>query len=86
MLRLLPGDFYRAIDVTVEQNHRRASRRLTMPVLTIAGAESNADLVASSVAPLVEDRKSIVIEDCGHYVAEESPEETLHALLDFLQS
>jgi pimeloyl-ACP methyl ester carboxylesterase len=78
-------DFYRAIEVTVEQNQQRATRRLTASVLTIAGAESNADLVARSIGPLVEELTSIVIEGCGHYVAEESPEEMLHALGDFLQ-
>ena len=56
-----------------------------MPVLTIAGARSTEDLVAATIAP-VADRvhAHLVLPDCGHYPAEEAPQEVLGALTEFL--
>ncbi len=77
-------EFYRAIDTTIEQNARRKERRLTMPVLAIAGARSVGELVGKTLAPAAEDVTSIVLPDCGHFPAEEAPHDMLTVLGDFL--
>jgi pimeloyl-ACP methyl ester carboxylesterase len=76
---------YRELDLTIEQNERRRHHRLSMPVLTLAGARSTGELVADTIGP-VADRvhAHLVLSDCGHFLAEEAPREVLAALFDFL--
>jgi pimeloyl-ACP methyl ester carboxylesterase len=76
--------FYRAIDATIEQNTRRRAHRLTLPVLTIAGAQNSAELVETTMRLVADDVKGLVLPDCGHYPAEEAPEAMLAALTEFL--
>jgi pimeloyl-ACP methyl ester carboxylesterase len=75
---------YRALDTTIAQNEQRKTRRLTMPVLAIAGAANSGELVASTMRLGAEHVDSVIIPDCGHYPAEEAPEELLAALTGFL--
>ncbi|MER5276735.1 alpha/beta hydrolase [Streptomyces sp. NPDC002809] len=77
-------EFYRALDTTMEQNERRRSRRLALPVLTIAGAESSGELVGTTMRLAADDVESLILPDCGHYPAEEAPEAMLAALTVFL--
>jgi pimeloyl-ACP methyl ester carboxylesterase len=78
-------EFYRALDVTIEQNARRRDSRLRMPVLTIAGAGSLGDGMTTGPIPaLTDDLTNVVLPDCGHYPAEEAPEHLLAALTAFL--
>ena len=76
--------FYRASDTTVAQNERRKTRRLTMPVLAIGGAESYGEHVAEAMHLVADDARSVVISGAGHWVAEEAPDEMLMALTAFL--
>jgi pimeloyl-ACP methyl ester carboxylesterase len=76
--------FYRALDTTIEQNTQRKQRRLTLPVLTIAGAKSSGDLVGNTMRLAADDVESLVLPDCGHYPAEEAPDAVLAALTAFL--
>ncbi len=75
---------YRALDATIAQNRRRVGRRLTLPVLAIAGAENSGDLVAATMRAAAEHVESVVVPECGHYPAEEAPEAVLAALTPFL--
>ncbi|GAA1245181.1 alpha/beta hydrolase [Kitasatospora nipponensis] len=77
-------EFYRALDVTIEQNRRRAERRLTLPVLAIAGARGVGGLVGDTMRLAADTVESLVLPDCGHYPAEEAPEAMLAALTPFL--
>jgi pimeloyl-ACP methyl ester carboxylesterase len=77
-------EFYRAIDTTIEQNTRRRRGRLRMPVLTIAGERSTGNVVADTLALVADDLTSVVLPGCGHFPAEEAPEEMLAALTEFL--
>ncbi|MEU1303813.1 alpha/beta fold hydrolase [Streptomyces shenzhenensis] len=77
-------DFYRALDETIAQNALRKTTRLTLPVLAIAGAANSGELVATTMRLAAEHVDSLIIPDCGHYPAEEAPEEMLAALSDFL--
>ena len=75
---------YRALDATIAQNQQRATRRLPMPVLGIGGGHSLADQVADTMKLAADDVQTLVIPDCAHYPAEETPGETLTALTAFL--
>jgi pimeloyl-ACP methyl ester carboxylesterase len=75
---------YRALDATIAQNQQRKTRPLTQPVLGIGGAHSLGDQVAATMKLAAGDVQALVIPGCAHWVAEETPEETLTALTAFL--
>ncbi|MFD6281327.1 alpha/beta fold hydrolase [Streptomyces sp. NPDC060209] len=75
---------YRALDVTIGQNESRARSRLTLPVLTIAGAQCSGDMVGATMRIAADHVDSVILPDCGHYPAEEAPEAMLAALTPFL--
>ncbi|MEW1656650.1 alpha/beta hydrolase [Streptomyces sp. NPDC093707] len=76
--------FYRALDTTSAQNRRRARRRLTLPVLTLAGAQCTGELVGDTMRLAADDVESLILPECGHYPAEEAPEAVGAALAKFL--
>jgi pimeloyl-ACP methyl ester carboxylesterase len=82
----LHGSFhlYRAFPVTTAQNEQRKTRRLTMPILAIGGGESSGAMVADTMQLVADDVQRLVIPGCGHWVAEQAPEELLAALTAFL--
>jgi pimeloyl-ACP methyl ester carboxylesterase len=82
----LHGSFqlYRAITTTAAQNEQRKTRRLPMPVLAIGGAESSGAMVADTMQLVADDVQTLVIPGCGHWVAEQAPDELLAALTAFL--
>jgi pimeloyl-ACP methyl ester carboxylesterase len=75
---------YRALDETMAQNAVRAERRLSMPVLAIAGAGWLGDLVDLTMRLVADHVSGVVIPRCGHYPAEEAPEAVGEALAQFL--
>src|SRR5499427_4216373 len=75
---------YRALDATIAQNQERKNRRLTLPVLGIGGQYSLGEQVADTMKLAADDVQTLVIPGCAHWVAEETPEETLAALTAFL--
>ena len=82
----LHGSFqlYRAFAATAAQNEKRKTRRLTMPVLAIGGAESSGMMPAETMRLVADDVQELVIPDCGHWLAEQAPEALLAALTGFL--
>lgn len=77
-------EFYRAIPATSEQNQKRKERRLTLPVLAIGGAESSGEGVGNTMKLAADDVQTMVLTGCGHWVAEQAPEQLLTALTAFL--
>jgi pimeloyl-ACP methyl ester carboxylesterase len=77
-------EFYRAIPATAAQNEQRKTRRLTLPVLAIGGAESTGEGVGNTMKLTADDVQTLVIPGCGHWVAEQAPEHLLVALTEFL--
>ncbi|HEX6448167.1 MAG TPA: alpha/beta hydrolase [Trebonia sp.] len=75
---------YRALDDTIAQNQQRKERRLTLPILAIGGVYSLGDQVAGTMKLAADNVQTLVIPGCAHWVAEETPEETLAALTEFL--
>ena len=76
--------FYRAIRASIAQNEQRKTRRLTLPVLAIGGAESSGEGVGNTMKLAADDVQTLVIPGCGHWVAEQAPEQLLAALTAFL--
>jgi pimeloyl-ACP methyl ester carboxylesterase len=75
---------YRALDATIAQNQQRKTRRLALPVLAIGGAHSLGEQVADTIKLAADDVQALVIPGCAHWVAEETPQDTLAALTAFL--
>ena len=75
---------YRALDATIAQNQERKERRLTLPILAIGGQYSLGEQIADTMKLAADDVQALVIPGCAHWVAEETPEETLAALTAFL--
>ena len=75
---------YRALDTTIAQNQERKERRLALPVLAIGGAHSLGEQVAATMRLAADDVQTLVIPGCAHWVAEETPDETVAALTEFL--
>jgi pimeloyl-ACP methyl ester carboxylesterase len=82
----LRGSFgqYRAFDTTIAQNEQRKTRRLTLPVLAIGGANGIGEAVGITMKLIAGDVTSLIIPGSGHWVAEEAPEPLLAALAEFL--
>ena len=76
--------FYRALPASTAQNEQRKTQRLTLPVLAIGGAESSGEGVGNTMKLAADDVQTLVIPGCGHWVAEQAPEELLAALTAFL--
>jgi pimeloyl-ACP methyl ester carboxylesterase len=77
-------EIYRALDATIAQNQQRMQQRLTLPILAIGGGYSLGEQVANTMKLAADDVQTLVIPGCAHWVAEETPEETLTALTAFL--
>lgn len=75
--------YFRTHRQDIAYNQEQAKTKLAMPVLTIAGAASAGDRLEEQVRPLAEDLSSVVIDRCGHYIAEERPEALVDHLLAF---
>jgi pimeloyl-ACP methyl ester carboxylesterase len=76
--------FYRAIPTTSTQNQQRKTQRLTLPVLAIGGGESSGEGVGNTMKLAADDVQTLVIPGCGHWVAEQAPDQLLAALTTFL--
>jgi hypothetical protein len=53
------------------ERNRENANKLPMPVLTVGGTASFGANLAPQIHPLVEQMHSVMIEECGHYLAEE---------------
>jgi len=62
-----------------------AKTRLAIPVLSIGGARANGTALGDQVKLVASDVKVIVLENAGHWIIEERPQETTDALVAFLR-
>jgi pimeloyl-ACP methyl ester carboxylesterase len=75
---------YRAFGATTAQNETRKTRRLSMPVLAMGGAESSGAMVEETMKLTADDVQGRVIPGIGHWLAEQAPDELVAALTAFL--
>lgn len=78
-------DYYRAIDEDIPANRDRMNRPLPMPVLGFAGELACAGAVEEQLRRVSDDLRCTIIEGCGHFVPEETPEKLIALLTGFLQ-
>ena len=62
-----------------------AKTKLTFPVLSIGGEKANGDALGAQVKLIASDVTVVVLKDTGHWILEERPDETIAALVRFLQ-
>jgi pimeloyl-ACP methyl ester carboxylesterase len=58
--------------------------KLTMPVLAIGGEKANGEVLGQQMKLVATDATMVVLKNCGHWVLEEQPKETMDALMKFL--
>ena len=58
--------------------------KLTMPVLAIGGEKANGALLGEQMKLVASDVTMVVLNETGHWVLEERPQETTEALMKFL--
>jgi pimeloyl-ACP methyl ester carboxylesterase len=61
-----------------------ARTKLTMPVLSIGGEKGNGERLAEQVKLVASNVTAVTLPDTGHWMMEESPQETSEALVRFL--
>ncbi len=76
--------YYRALDETIAQNEQRGKTRLTLPVLGVGGALWSGENAAQTMRLAADDVTGVVLDDCGHYPAEEQPTRFVEILENFL--
>lgn len=77
-------EHYRTLLKDGEQNREYAKSKLQMPVLAMGGESSVGDSLLKGVQAVAENVRGVVVEQCGHYIAEERPEYFIQQLLSFL--
>jgi pimeloyl-ACP methyl ester carboxylesterase len=75
-------ELYRAWEESTKQNEQRKTRKLSMPVLAIGGAESLGEQVGMALSAAGDDVQTVVL-PAAHWVAEQAPEALLTALTTF---
>lgn len=77
-------NYYRALKEDVALAKTFHDKKLTMPVLTISGDHSVGDKLSKALVNETTSLKSIIVENSGHFVAEEAPEIFNVAVINFL--
>jgi pimeloyl-ACP methyl ester carboxylesterase len=82
----LHGSFqlYRAFGASLAQNIERKERPLQIPVLGMGGEQSGGTMAADTMKLVADDVETLVIPGIGHWLAEQTPDEVLTALSEFL--
>ena len=76
-------DYYRAFPLSAEQNKNFKSK-LALPILAIGGKTAMAANVGLGLQNIANNITNIVIEDCGHYIPEEQPNQLIDILKQFI--
>ena len=77
--------YFRSHKVDAEHNRENAKTKLPMPVLTMGGTASFGAGLEAEIRPLAKRMRAVMIEACGHYLAEEQPEQVAQELLRFFE-
>lgn len=78
--------YYRAVAKSAQQNLALSHRKLSMPTLALGGDKAVGDNLRQSMEGFVERVEGGVVEDSGHYVMEEQPEQVADRLLAFFRA
>ncbi|MET8006668.1 alpha/beta fold hydrolase [Nonomuraea glycinis] len=78
-------EWFRALPKDVADNSAYRTKKLTMPVLAIGARGSLGGFVPTQVRRYARDVTGIIIENSGHWIFEEQPEQLTRTLLRFLK-
>ena len=76
---------YRGVEGEIEHNARYVQGPIAPPILAVGGEKSFGGAVAENLRRASQEVQAVVIDECGHYVSEERPDELaglLHRLSD----
>lgn len=76
--------YFGSFPQTAKDFARLAETRLSMPVLAIGGDKSLGEFLGRQLHLAASNVTAVVIEDSGHWLLEEQPDQTTRALLAFL--
>ncbi|MEV5150112.1 alpha/beta hydrolase [Streptomyces sp. NPDC052727] len=76
--------WFRAFGQDIADNARFVRAPLEMPVLAVGAAASHGTRIADQVRQYARNVRGAVVDDCGHWLYEERPEEATRLLLNFL--
>jgi pimeloyl-ACP methyl ester carboxylesterase len=78
--------YYRATAESARQNIAFSKSKLQMPVLALGAKKGGGDTLWKSMGDLAVIVEGGEIDDCGHYLLEEQPEQVATKLLDFFRT
>jgi pimeloyl-ACP methyl ester carboxylesterase len=76
-------EYYAAVWQDIETNKENMQRKLPMPVLGIGGRSNTGEMVGKALANVAEQVGTSVVEQAGHWVSDENPDELCRILLNF---
>ena len=77
---------YRDMLTTVDQTVPLAKNKVQTPVLAMGGAGSQGATIAEQMRQVAQNVEESVIENCGHFIPEEKPEELVRRFRAFSSS
>jgi pimeloyl-ACP methyl ester carboxylesterase len=75
--------YYRSFSTNEQQFKEYAKQKLQIPVLALGGEYGGAGMPFYSLAQVAENVSGGIIPQCGHYIAEEQPDELVRRLNAF---
>jgi pimeloyl-ACP methyl ester carboxylesterase len=76
---------YRAAFTSIEQTEPLTKARIRQPVVAIGGVKGLGTKVGTMVKLVAENVEAVTLEDCGHFVPEESPDEIVQRVLKLVR-
>ena len=77
-------EYYRAFAQDEIDNRALAKRPLNIPVLGLGASGGLGDTIGILLRNVASNVKTVIIEDSGHWIAEEQPQQVVAALTDFI--
>lgn len=78
-------EYYRAVGTSAKQNREFSRKPLDVPVLALGGSRSVGANMVGLAQNLASNVQGGAIDDCGHFVPEEKPDEVAEKLIEFFK-
>jgi pimeloyl-ACP methyl ester carboxylesterase len=76
--------YFKAMPQDAADNKQLSQQKLQMPVLALGGEKSMGQALIATMQLVAQSVQGIVVKDCGHWMLEERPDETIKSLALFL--
>lgn len=73
--------WYSSLEESIKTNTLTADTRFVQPIFTMGGEFATKSLIYNGLAPYCDNITNYLIENCGHYIPEEAPEDIMKAIL-----